>query len=245
MSTQLLIYEKAIPLNKELHAKWFVEVGHDYGHTSKLNALPLLAAEFLKASREYPIVFSKGEDGSIQPVVSLSLRNEQNLYLEDDGKWSATYIPAFLRRYPFVFARTEQENTMTVCIDESFPGFNQDEKGQPLFNDDGEPSPYVANVLNFLQSFQTEQARTQALCQKLDEFDLFEANNAVWTSADGEKVALSGFMCVSRAKLKELPPKVLAGMIDRGEMDLIYAHLLSLENFNVFKGKLAEEAVTA
>lgn len=238
MSTQLLIYEKAIPLNKDQHADWSVEVKEDFAFTKGLNALPLLTAEFLKASREYPIVFSKNGD-SIQPVVALGLRNEENLYLDDSGKWLAKYTPAFLRRYPFVFAMSEDGKTYTLCIDESFPGFNQDGKGQPLFTE-GEPSQYVNNILQFLQSFQAEQAQTQALCQKLDEFDLFEASNAVLTKPDGEKFALTGFLCISRAKLKELPPKVLAGMIDRGEMDLIYAHLLSLDNFNWFKERLAE-----
>ncbi len=239
MSTQVLIYEKAIALNKDVHADWSVEVGDDFGHTQNLNALPLLTAEFFKASREYPIVFSKAGD-TVAPMVSLGLRNNENLFLDKSQKWLADYKPAFLRRYPFIFARSEDGNTFTLCVDESFSGFNQKGKGQPLFNDDGTPSPYVNNILNFLQSFQAEHARTQAFCQKLDEFDLFEPNNAVWTKPDGEQVALSGFFCISRAKLKALPPKVLSGMIEREEMDLIYAHLLSLENFNWFKTRLAE-----
>lgn len=107
--------------------------------------------------------------------------------------------------------------------------------------DQGEPTAYVDNVLKFLKTFETEHARTQAFCKRLDEFELLEPQNAVWTGTKGEKAALTGFHCVSREKLKAIPPKVLSGMIGTGELDLIYAHLLSLQNFNQFKDKLAAE----
>ena len=132
---------------------------------------------------------------------------------------------------------------MTLCLAESFEGFNQDGKGQPLLTEDGQPSPYTSNVLKFLQAFQTEHARTQAFCKKLNELDLFESQNAVWTGANGQKAALTGFFCLSRKKLQEVPAKMLAGMIGTGEMDLIYAHLFSLTNMNSFKDKLAGIAV--
>lgn len=238
MPAQLLIYENATALSKERHAKWSVEVGQDFGYTKNLNALPMLVAEFIPVGREYPIVFSKTND-TVQPLLLLGMRDGENLYLKDSHQWAAEYIPAFLRRYPFIFARSEDGKTFTLCIDEAFEGFNQKEKGQRLFTDDGQPTPYVNNVLQFLQDFQNENARTQAFCKKLDEFDLFEQHNAVWTGPTGEKSALTGFLCVNRKKLQELPPKVLAGMIGSGEMDLIYAHLFSLSNFNTIKNKMA------
>lgn len=238
MSTQLLIYENAIPLSKERHAKWSVEVGADFSYAKTLNALPLLAAEFVAASREYPIVFSQAGD-VIQPVVLLGMRGEENLYLDKANQWSAEYLPAFLRRYPFVFARSEDGKTFTLCIDESFAGFNQAGKGQRLFSDEGQITPYVNNVLQFLQTFQVEHAKTQAFCKKLDELELFQSQNALWTGPTGEKVALTGFMTIDRAKLQAVPPKMLSGMVATGELDLIYAHLHSLNNFNGFKNKMA------
>lgn len=239
MSTQLLIYGNAIPLSKARHANWSVEVGRDFGYTKSLNALPVLAAEFIAAAREYPIVFSQAND-SMQPVVLLSMRGEENLFLDSANQWTAEYLPAFLRRYPFVFSRSDDGKTFTLCVDEAFSGFNQSGKGERLFGDDGAITPYVNNVLQFLQTFQVEHARTQAFCKKLDELDLFETQNAVWSGPNGEKVALTGFKCVNREKLKSVPPKMLAAMIGTGEMDLLYAHLFSLNNFNRFKSKMVE-----
>lgn len=238
MSSQLLIYENAVALSKERHAKHSVEVDTVYSYTKQLNALPVLAAEFIQASREYPIVFSRASDDLIQPVVLLSMRGGENLFLDGDGHWTANYVPAFLRRYPFVFSRSNDGTTFTLCIDEAYKGVNTEGKGEPFFDAKGEPTPYVNNVLAFLQSFQAEHNRTQEFCKKLDELDVFESQNAVWTSPSGEKVALTGFMCVSREKLQEVPPKMLQGMVASGEMDWIYAHLLSLNNFNLFKEKL-------
>ncbi|MFA5505675.1 MAG: SapC family protein [Vulcanimicrobiota bacterium] len=244
MSTQLLIYENVVPLSREKHAQWSVEVGKDFRYSSNINSVPLLTAEFVRAVREYPVVFGQTED-TLQPVIILGMHGEKNFYLNESGEWTAQYIPAFLRRYPFVFARSQDGKTFTLCIDESFGGFNQEDKGERLLTEEGEASPYVDNVLKFLQGYQNEHARTQEFCRKLDEFDLLEPQTAVWNGPNGEKSTLTGFSCVSRNKLKALPPKVLAGMIGAGEMDLIYAHLYSLNNFSNFKDKLVTENETA
>ena len=239
MSTQQLIYETVVPLSKARHAEWCIEAGRDFSHSKSLQFVPVLAAEFVAAAREFPIVFSKGDDG-IQPLALLGMRKAENLYVTESGKWSATYVPAFLRRYPFIFSRSEDGSTFTLCIDESFAGFNQDGKGERLFTDESKPTTYVDNILKFLQTFQVQHARSQAFCGKLDEFDLFEPHNAVWTGPDGEKATLTGFHCLNRARLNDLPPKVLAGMVKNGELELVYAHLLSLANFNEMKRKLAD-----
>lgn len=239
MSNQLLIYRNAVPLSKERHSKSSVEASRDFGYTKDLNFLPLLAAEFLRAAREYPIVFTKTNEVT-QAVALLSMRNGENLFLDDDNQWTAEYVPAFLRRYPFVFARSEDGKSFALCIDETFAGFNDQGQGSRLFEDDGAVTPYVNKVLQFLQTFQAEHAKTQEFCRKLTELDLFEEQNALWTGPQGEKVALSGFQCVSREKLKSIPPKMLAGMIGSGEMDLLYAHLFSLNNFHSFKSKMVQ-----
>lgn len=242
MSTQLLIYENTVPLSHERHADWSAEVGMEFGYTRNLNALPLLAAEFVAAGREYPIVFSKS-DGSVHPVALLGMRGNENLFLNEANQWQAEYLPAFLRRYPFVFARSEDGQTFTLCIDESFKGFNQAGKGERLFTKDGKPTGYVTKVLEFLQHFQVEHARTQAFCKKLEEYDLFQSQNAVWNGPNGEQATLAGFLTLNREKLQALPPKQLAAMVGTGELDLIYAHLHSINNFNRFKDRLVAAGV--
>ena len=102
MTKQLMFYENAVPMSASRHADASVEPGTGYAFASHASAVPIMAVEFLLAATEYAIVFTPvGED--IVPAVVLGLRNEQNLYLGQDDKWKAKYVPAFIRRYPFVF----------------------------------------------------------------------------------------------------------------------------------------------
>ncbi|MDH5206640.1 MAG: SapC family protein, partial [Hylemonella sp.] len=96
MSAQLLIYETAVPVSSGRHAKAAIDVGQGYAFARKINSVPLMAVEFPQAANEYAVVFaSSGE--SLVPVVILGARQNENLYLDAEDAWKATYIPAFIR----------------------------------------------------------------------------------------------------------------------------------------------------
>ena len=238
MATKLLIYENAAPVSKTRHASMSVEVGSDYGFARNINAVPLMAVEFPSAAAEYPIVFA-GDEKELMPAAILGLREQENLFLAADASWSARYIPAFVRRYPFVFSSADDGKTFTLCIDESFRGVNKDGRGQRLFDDGGKPSPYVDNVLKFLQQYQLEFQRTQAFCRKLRELNLLEPMRAQVTLGSGERMALTGFMAVDRARLKTLGAERLAELAKSDELELVYTHLQSLRNFAAMRERVA------
>jgi len=98
-----MIYEAAVPVSHTRHLNWSVEVGTDYAFCRNVNAVPLMAAEFASAACEYAIVLG-GTGDVVMPVAVLGVRPDQNLYVTSQGGWQAKYIPAFVRRYPFVFA---------------------------------------------------------------------------------------------------------------------------------------------
>src|SRR5512137_3034599 len=117
MTKQLLIYESAVPVSAARHGKVSLEAGGHYAFSAGINAVPLMAIEFLRAATEYAIVFaSAGED--LLPAAVLGVRGDQNLYLAEDAHWRAKYIPAFIRRYPFVFSSSADRKTLTLCVDE-------------------------------------------------------------------------------------------------------------------------------
>lgn len=229
MSKQLLLYQSATPVTVQRHARWSVEVGADFRFAQQVNSVPLMAVEFGPASAEYPIVFTKSDEAYL-PSVILGLRNEENLYIKDTH-WDAKYVPAFIRRYPFVFALSEDKKTFTLCIDESFSGFNQDGRGPRLFGEDGKPSAYVNDQLKFLQEFENQSNLTRSFCRNLDELDLLEPMHAQVVSPAGETSALTGFFCISRDKLKAVSGKTLARLAASDELELVYSHLISLRNF--------------
>ena len=233
MSTQLLIYETAVPVNNARHSNWSVETNASYAFSSKVNSVPLMAAEFPPAASEYAIIFS-GTDDVIMPAVILGMRGDQNIFLDQQGGWQGKYIPAFIRRYPFVFAGEDSGKTLTLCIDEAFAGCNQEGRGQRLFAEDGKPTPYVDQVLGFLQEYQLQFKRTQAFCKKLQELDLLEPMQAQITLPSGERLSLSGFMAVDRNRLKALPVETLGELAQSDALELIYLHLQSIRNlYNV------------
>ena len=236
MSTQLYIYQSAVPVSAARHGDWSVEVGADYAFTGKVNSVPLMAVEFPSAAAEYAIVFGGTTDAFI-PTVILGM-GEENLYLTAQGGWQAKYIPAFVRRYPFVFSSSQDGRTFTLCIDEAFPGFNREGRGQRLFGEDNKPTAYVSNVLKFLEQYQIEFRRTQAFCNKLKELGLLEPMRAQANLPSGEKLALTGFMAVSREKLKALPGEKLAELIKTDELELLFLHLQSMRNFSAMVQRL-------
>lgn len=234
--TQLLIYKSAVPISRARHGDCHVEVGADYAFTGDVNSVPLMAVEFPQAATEYAIVFA-GPEGELMPAVILGIRGNENLFLSDKSHdWQAKYIPAFIRRYPFVFSRNDDR--FVLCIDEAYPGLNREGRGAALFDAEGKPSPYVDNVLKFLQEFQTQFLRTQAFCRKLKELDLLEPMQAQVVMGSGSRIALGGFMAVSRTKLKALPGDKLAELAATDELELLYLHLQSMRNFEGLKDRL-------
>lgn len=238
MAAKQLIYETAVPVSKTRHANWSVEIGNDFAFTRNVNSVPLMAVEFPAAAAEYAVVFA-GKEEAVMPAVILGMREHENLYLGPLGGWQAKYVPAFLRRYPFVFSSQDEGKNFLLCIDEAFPGFNQEGRGEKLFSGEGKPSPYVDNVLKFLQSYQLEFRRTQAFCKKLQELNLLEPMRAQVTLDSGERMALTGFMAVNRGRLKTLSGEKLAEMARSDELELVYAHLHSMRNFAAMRDRYA------
>jgi hypothetical protein len=237
MPKQLLIYETAVPLSFVRHSDCSVEVGTSYGFSDTVNSVPLMAVEFPHAESEYAIVFAG--DAALMPAVILGVRGNENLFLSRAQAWEAKYIPAFVRRFPFVFSTSADENRLILCIDEAFAGFNREDRGERLFADDGKPSPYVENVLKFLQEYQAQFRRTQAFCAKVRDLDILEPMQAQVEMASGERVSLRGFQAVSRAKLRALPAETLAELARTDELELLYLHLQSMRNFLGLPGRLA------
>jgi hypothetical protein len=237
MTKQLLIYETAVPVSPARHGKHSVEVGGNYAFSAGVNAVPLMAVEILRAATEYAVVFTAvGED--VMPAVVLGVKGDQNLYLAADGHWNAKYIPAFIRRYPFVFAASADAKTLTMCVDEAYPGLNTQGRGARLFDDDAKPTPYVERVLTFLKEYQAHFVRTQVFGRRLKEYGLLEPMQAKVTTPTGATLSLTGFMAVSRAKLRELSGEQLSALAKTDELELLYLHLYSMRNFADVKDRL-------
>lgn len=226
----VLFYKKPEPLSSDLHGDLGVNpVEKPYAFVGESHVVPLTVTEFAPAALSYPVVFL-GENK--QPCAVMGLRQGENLYVDLAGEFRAeAYIPAYVRRYPFVFANDEAQNRMILCIDRGAPFLTQGGQ-QPLF-EDGQPSAYVTQAMEFCNNFEQERLRTESFVKLLSDLDLFDVREATFTprNADGsagEVQKLAEYFAVSEDKLKALPAEKLAELRDNGALGQIYAHLVSL-----------------
>jgi len=174
----------------------------------------------------------------IVPVAMLGLREGENLFVGGEGKWGAGYIPAFVRRYPFVLAELEGQQ-MGVCIDEAYSGLNEKD-GEALFDDKGANTPFLQNALDFLNRYQVEYMRTDRFCQRLKDAGLLMEMNAKADLFDGTSFMVNGLMIVDERKLLQMGDKEALEIFRSGELSWVYAHLVSLSNMNRLVDKLAD-----
>ena len=241
MATQLMFYERVTPVSSQQHRNWCVEGGDNYEFARNVNSIPLVAVEIPHAAREYTIVFAGAED-AVVPLVILGIKDQENLYITEEGGWTADYIPAFVRRYPFVFSQTADGTKFTLCVDESWEGCNQEGRGQRLFDEQGERTPFLEKLLSFHSDYQRNAQLTKDYCIKLKELDLLDAKEANFTLASGEKTKLRGFMAVNREKLNALPAETLAELAKTGALELTYAHLMSMNNLSLVANRIAKRS---
>ncbi|MBF0340294.1 MAG: SapC family protein [Magnetococcales bacterium] len=231
--SQVMFYSRPEPLNKEKHLSLKLNTSQaNLTFATRTNSVLLAGAEFQHAAKEYPIVFLQGGNGELLAAALLGVRNDENLFVDATGRWSANYIPAFVRRYPFILAESEATpGQLTVCLDADYPGFNNEE-GEPLFEPNGEPSTLMNNAIRFLKDCQEGYQRTALFIEHLKELDLFVTLSARLETPQGQKFAIQGIMTVDEKKLHALEESQVMALFRSGELAWIHAHLISLSNIS-------------
>ena len=242
MAGQALFYEQATALSADRHGDWCVETGVDFAYSRNTNSVPLMAVEFERAVAHYPIVFVAGGTDEILPVAVLGLDERHNHFIDANGRWQADYIPAFVRRYPFIFAADSKQQRFTLCIDESFGGCNQEGRGERLFGADAKPTPFLSRMLGFLGEYQTQHQRTLEFTRTLQQHGLLEEMRADVNTGAGTRASVAGFLAVKRETLLPLDDGVLAGMVRNDYIALIYQHWNSLARFSALAQPRVEPA---
>jgi hypothetical protein len=228
------LYREPQMLDSKLHRHKRLNGPLDFSVTKNMHAVFLTATEFPQAAAEYPIIFvNTGErmpDGKamVSPVALLGLTANENLRL-DNGRWTARYMPGFIRRFPFLTAHMEGNDAPGVFVDIAWEGFN-DTVGDRIFDDEGHPTDTLKRVVDYLQSFDKEQQRTRLFCARLIELDVLKEMTADATLPNGESVKVEGFLSVDEDKLNALPDATVLELHRSGMLMLLNAHLISMSN---------------
>ncbi len=198
-----------------------------------LNAMAISFSEFIVASRDYPIVFSTSDNGkTYSPLAVLGLGNEQNLFVNIDGEWTAdTYLPAFVRRYPFciskVYVDGQPQTDKVVCIDKAYI----DEAGIALFDQAGKPAPQWIEREKLLSEYEADLDLTAQMCAIFTKLDLFSPFTMQVNEAGRQALELQGMQRIDEAKFLALKAANHKALVEKGLMGRIYAHFFSLANF--------------
>ena len=240
--SQFAFYRKVVALNSDVHRNLkFASNEVDFYFARDTTAVLMAGIEFAEAAREYPIVFIRGQDKHLRPVALLGVRKGENLFVDDQGKWDAQYIPAFVRRYPFVMAEGGANGQLVVCIDETCAALNSTQ-GELLINAEGKLEPRMNEVIQFLENFQREFARTELITKQLDDLGLFVQQGARFDTKDGETFQLNDFYMIDEAKFGQISDDKLPQLFHSGALGLGYLHLASLGNMRRLLDRVAERS---
>ncbi|MEX0607022.1 MAG: SapC family protein [Halofilum sp. (in: g-proteobacteria)] len=236
----MLFYQSVAVLNRERHGNLRIQAGsRDCGFAAHTHYVPLVATEFYQAAADYPVLFV-GDDAQAAPVALLGLHEGHNPFIDAERQWlPGTYLPAFVRRYPFILARSSEDDAgnMVVCIDENHGGFST-EAGQPLFDDQGGHTEYLNETIQFLQQYQADTERTGAFVQRLNELGLLMRRDIRMQDSAGGDFMLEDFRVVNEKALDQLDAKRVSELHASGYLGWIHAHLVSLTRLEHLPARL-------
>jgi len=236
-----LFYRQIVPLNAEAHATWRL-LPESAGFAAEANSIPVVVGEFGSAAQHYPILFTGAE---AVPLAALGLA-KSNLFVTD-GVWAAdSYVPAYVRRYPFVFIQTDDPENFALGVDAGSEQINRSgsDEGLALFQE-GKPSELVNNALRFCADFTREHDLTRTFAAALVENDLLVDRSIDVTLSNGTQMSINGFRVVDVEKFAKLPDNLVLAWHRNGWLALIHHHLSSLARFSALVQRQSAQAAPA
>ena len=223
------LYRDLEPIQRQKHGELKfrrIEAIESLGTT---HAVPVTVDEFVLAQRQYPIIFSAGDNPV--PLALMALHEGTNTFFESDGKprEDTLYIPAYIRRYPFMLARLHPESDqLSLCVDPTAGAVGDFKDGVPLFDGDN-PTDDTNEILKFCEQFEQAAQRSNAFMQELKDLDLLmDGELTISTGENSPPSVYRGFQMVDEEKFRGLSGDKLRKMNQSGSLPLVMAHLMSL-----------------
>jgi len=231
------MYKKLVVLDKNNHKDLRVKAMSDLNFAKGTAFIPVVANEVTSVGSSFPVVFSTGKQPSLITLVSLG---GESLAINPQGKWLSSYVPSFLRKYPFSLSSTQENpNQKIILIDEESDLVSTSE-GNPLFTEESEQSPTLENAVKFLTFHENQTVITQNIVQAIVESGILEEREISVGEGEEKQVLVNGFSVIDREKLNALSDDILADWVRKGVMNMIEAHIQSLEHIETLF-KLAQQ----
>ena len=199
------------------------------------NAIPISYTEFQLVARDYPIVFTSGDQGkSYAPVAVLGMVSGENLFYGNAAWARGVYVPAYARRYPFCMARVtlnqaEQKDRL-ICVEKNFI---DEAAGEAMFDEKGQPLAKWRDIERLLAEYEADLERSREMCSILADYGLLEpfTLQATLNKDKSGAMQMTGMHRIAEKNLDNLNAQQLKNLMRKGLMARIYLHLISLENF--------------
>jgi len=232
--SQAILYSNPQPLTPELHGDLGLKkLDRPLDFAKPAHAVPINAFEFNFALKNFPIVFVNAQPP--MPVAVMGLEQGDNLFVTDEGTWrEGAYIPAYIRRYPFILGANKDQTQMTLCIEAEAEVLGKE--GDPKLFENNQPTEHLNQALEFCKSFHQHYVMTRQLAEELQKLDLFTTQQAAIKNQSGQQLNLGSYLAVDENKLNALTDEQFLELRKKNILPLIYLHLASLSNW----GRLAE-----
>ena len=215
----------AISIERHANKRW--DRLSNYAFAAAEPVIALTAAELSKAIMSMPVAFiAQGE--TYVPAAVLGVQSGNNLFVAPDGRWVGRYIPAAFRAYPFLLAATP-EGQHVLCIDEGSDRFTLGPAGEHFFNDDGQPTQAVLDILNSLTQIEQSRVVTAAACAVLQKHELIRPWPITLKTDSGEQ-QIAGLFQVDEVALNKLSAETLLEVSQAGGLPIAYCQLLSMQH---------------
>lgn len=216
-----MFYQEPVALEKKKHVDLTLNRQTGYAFARDINSVPVAGSEFFQASRDYPILFIKNEKGDYMPMAILSLKQGSH---DMGDNWEEVYIPAFIRRYPFILTSDK-----VIMFDQKAPHFDGKD-GERLFEEEDKPTESFKKIVQFLEAVDAGFRQTETFTKAVAEKELFEPYNAT-VKFDGASVKLNDLFCINEKKMHEvLTQEDVHDWFKKGWMAWSFAHLHSLSS---------------
>lgn len=226
------MYENVEIINRIEHATISVKAINTYDYAKNMISAPITITEFYESCKDYPIVFSKEfSTGEWMASIILGFKENNNLFINEEGIWEKNrYIPASIRRYPFILIKEDNDN-LAIAIESQYKSEDEKDEERKLFNIDGENTSYLDGVIEFLTQFQNDVNITREFIKQMEDLELLEEKTLTITK-DSEQYNLNGFYIINEEKLNHLSKKKKDILYDKNLVPFITVHLISLSNIN-------------
>jgi hypothetical protein len=229
LSGQVMFYRQPEPLSIDKHRGLGVKrVERPFQFLLAAHVVPITVNEFGVAAGSFPVIFAGPKK---TPLAVMGARSGENVFVSPQGDVDPeVYLPAFARRYPFVFAADTTGDRLVLCVDRAAPmiGENPD---VPFFSGN-EPSQYTAEAMEFCKEFERHRRTSENFINLLTEMNLFEQKTVSLTNRkpDGteEQQVIAEYFAVDEDKLTNLPNDKFMKLKENGALGPIYAHMVSL-----------------